>query len=683
VVCRDGACEISPDGCFPGFAHCAGNTSNGCETDLTTSGRCGACNSACPADARLCATVASGQAMCVADCTAVGLTQCTPAGHPFERHCVDLQSHRGHCGGCGAACAIPGAEANCVAGQCVFEKCIANQVDCDPARPGCETTLLTFHDCRRCGDSCDAAHATGTCETAGCRHVCHPGYGNCDTTNPDCETALDTAANCGACGNTCPADRPLCGGSSGQRACLAACTAPAADQCGTSCTNLAADSLHCGACGVACAGYQICEQGRCSPRYVRTDFIADPGSSSAALSAGSISIGPDGSYVIGGYFQGAVDFDPGAGQDLHQSDDTSASFITKFNADGSHAWTRTWGADLARPTIGQDGSVIAAGWFQGSVDLDPGAGTDVRQAIVNDPFVLKLGPDGSLIWARVFAGTTGASTATAFAVAVAADGAVIATGRFAGRVDFDPGPGTDIRENIVNPALGSPFNLYFTKLSPAGNLVWARTIAGQLEPAAIAVDAAGTAWVGGSLVGSADFDPGPGVDLKSSGDAFDAFVVRVNSAGGYLGATIIPNTVNLALVTLGGDGSAYIGGSTGTLFFLGKFSATGSEQWLKTGPAFDLQAVAAGGGFFAGGSDVRGSVGSPAVLARKHDGNGDPVWTIPVSLPLPAIYPAAVVAADATKLIVVGHVDRGGDFDPGPSSDVVSGRGLFITRYAF
>ena len=682
VGCLAGACVIPPDGCFPGFAHCMGPAINGCETDLTTSGRCGGCDTACPTDARLCATPASGQAMCVADCAAVGLTQCVPASRPFERHCVDLQSHRDHCGGCSARCAIPGAEATCVAGQCVFEKCIANRADCDPALPGCETTVRTFHDCRRCGDSCDAAHATGTCEAAGCKHVCHPGYGNCEASNPDCETVLDTAANCGACGNACPPDRPLCGGSGGQRACVAACAAPTSDPCGTSCTSLVADPLHCGACGVACAGYQICERGRCSPRYVRTDFIADPGSGSPALYVGSISIGPDGSYVIGGSFQGAVDFDPGAGQDIHQSGDSSDSFITRFNADGSYAWTRTWGALLGKPTIGPDGTVVAAGSFQGSVDLDPGPGVDTRQAVVNDPFVLKLAPDGSFVWARTFTGTTDSSSATASAVAVAVDGAVVATGTFYGRVDFDPGPATDIRENVVNPALGSSLNLYVAKLSPAGTFVWVRTIAGQVEPATAAVDAAGAAWVGGSLIGSADFDPGPGVDVRSGGP-YNAFVARVSSSGGYLGATTLPNTIYVRIIAFDGDGSAYIGGTTATAFFVGKLSAAGNEQWFKTGPAFDLQAVAAGGGFFVGGSDVRGSLASVGLLVRKHDGNGDAVWTIPVSLPPPGIYPTPVVAADATKLLVVGRVDRGGDFDPGPSRDVISGRGLFITRYAF
>ena len=75
------------------------------------------------------------------------------------------------------------------------------------------------------------------------------------------------------------------------------------------------------------------------------------------------------------------------------------------------------------------------------------------------------------------------------------------------------------------------------------------------------------------------------------------------------------------------------------------------------------------------------SVGSrDACVVRKHDGSGDPVWTIPLVLPGSRV---GLAAADATKLVVVGYEDNGGDFDPGPAADIIKARGLFITRYAF
>jgi hypothetical protein len=682
VECRDGACVIASDGCFPGFAHCSSDADAGCETDITRSERCGSCTTSC----RLCATSASGQAMCVDDCAAAGLVQCAPRQAPFERHCVDLQSNRDHCGACGAPCLIPGAEANCVAGQCVVEKCAANRADCDPVRSGCETALRTFSDCRGCGDSCAAAHATGTCQAAGCTHLCDPGFGDCAPAHPDCETPLDTAENCGACGNACPPDRPLCGGSRGQRMCAAACSAPTGDRCGSSCTDLATDPLHCGACNTVCASYQICVQGRCSPRYVHTDVIADSALDRATLGHLAIAIGPDGSYVVGGFFEGSVDFDPGPGQERHQTDATSDLFITKFNADGGHAWTRTLPASLEGLAVAADGSVVAGGYFGGSVDFDPGPGIDVRQGAATDPFILKLGASGGLIWARTFAAAAANSGGTGRAVAVGADGAITTTGTFGGRVDFDPGTGTDVREAVTSPQLGSPNNMYVVKLTAAGNLLWARTFTGQIEPATVAVHPTGGIWIGGAFVATPDFDPGAAVDARGAGSTFDAFAERLDPAGNHLGVLTIDHggAEDVRTVAFDGDGSVYVGGSTsGNSFFLRKLTSGGSEQWSKVGSAFRLQAAAPGGGFFAGGSDVRGFAGSIGLLARRHDASGDPLWTIPTNLPSVALYRADLAAAGADSLVIIGYQDIGGDYDPGPAADIIMTRGLFITRYAF
>ena len=45
------------------------------------------------------------------------------------------------------------------------------------------------------------------------------------------------------------------------------------------------------------------------------------------------------------YSKQGIDFDPGIGTDLHFTAPGHSSdvFLTKFNADGSYAWTRTWG----------------------------------------------------------------------------------------------------------------------------------------------------------------------------------------------------------------------------------------------------------------------------------------------------------------------------------------------------
>jgi hypothetical protein len=691
VICNNGACQIPAGGCFAGFAHCSRLLDSGCETDLSLAASCGGCTNRCATLAPLCQMPSSGPATCVAAC-APGLTSCAQPRAPFGpivQHCVDLQSHRDHCGACGTPCRIPGAEAACVAGSCVMDKCLPRAADCDAARPGCETLISTFFDCLGCGDSCAAAHATGTCGAAGCARVCHPGRGNCDPTKPDCETALDTGTSCGACSAACPADRPLCGGPRGTKACVSACAAPTPDLCGTSCTALQSDPDHCGTCGVACEDYQICDGGRCSPRYVHTDLVSDPSKSDLALSQGlfpvAIAIGPDGSYFVGGNFKGEIDFDPGAPQDLHRSSGTiNDFFITKFTADGRYAWTRTFGGPtvtaLGGLAVAPDGAVVATGHFAGVVDFDPGPGVEAHTAVSADAFVLRLAADGSLVWVRIFAQQTG-SWPSPRGVVAANDDTIVTIGVFAGSFDFDPGPGIDIRDST------GPGNMYAVKLSGAGTLIWARTFDGRMQPRTMALHPNGTVLIGGEFTGTADFDPGVSVDPRTAVEMSDAFAVHLGVDGAGLGGLTFQFGMyeDIRAIAFDSDGSTYLGGYASGIaaedFFLRKRSPTGITLLSRTAPALLLLAAAPGGGFLAGGTDVRGSVATDGVFVRKHDGNGDPVWTIPSPMPDHAAYAPNLVAADATKLLILGYTDGRADFDPGGGRDFIPAAGLFISRY--
>jgi hypothetical protein len=52
------------------------------------------------------------------------------------------------------------------------------------------------------------------------------------------------------------------------------------------------------------------------------------------------------------------------------------------------------------------GNVYTTGYFQGTVDFDPGAGTvNLSSAGSDDIFVQKLDASGNLVWARGMGGT--------------------------------------------------------------------------------------------------------------------------------------------------------------------------------------------------------------------------------------------------------------------------------------
>ncbi|HYO98509.1 MAG TPA: hypothetical protein VER33_28600 [Polyangiaceae bacterium] len=79
---------------------------------------------------------------------------------------ADLQTDANNCGRCGSVCALPNAEAACVAGVCTVARGRAGFGDCN-ATAGCESALTTATHCGACGQSCAAP---SVCGGVGCDH---------------------------------------------------------------------------------------------------------------------------------------------------------------------------------------------------------------------------------------------------------------------------------------------------------------------------------------------------------------------------------------------------------------------------------------------------------------------------------------------------------------------------------
>src|SRR5262249_20771040 len=129
--------------------------------------------------------------------------------------------------------------------------------------------------------------------------------------------------------------------------------------------------------------------GTCFPRYLGTSLVVDVDHGYIAATA----VAPDGATYFAGQFAGNVDLDPTGGLDLFTSGEQPDAFITKLNPDGKYAWSRTLGADqmdgVVALALAPDGSVIAGGFYGGTVDFDPGPGVDFHtNTVYGEPFVL-------------------------------------------------------------------------------------------------------------------------------------------------------------------------------------------------------------------------------------------------------------------------------------------------------
>jgi hypothetical protein len=241
---------------------------------------------------------------------------------------------------------------------------------------------------------------------------------------------------------------------------------------------------------------------------------------------------------VGGFFVDSVDFDPGEGEDIHNSVDGSYdAFLSKFDSVGNFVWVRTWGAanneSVKSISVDGSGNIFVAGFFGDTVDFDPGGGVDEHTSGGNlDVFLSKFDPDGDFAWARTWT-WGGAYYSWGPSVAVDSSGDAYVTGYFQGTVDFDPGVGVD------NHTSNGNWDASLSKIYASGNFGWARTWGGTSddEGLSVAVDpSSGNVYVTGYFYESIDLDPGTGTFPVTSNGSADGFLSKFYPLGSFITA---------------------------------------------------------------------------------------------------------------------------------------------------
>lgn len=131
---------------------------------------------------------------------------------------------------------------------------------------------------------------------------------------------------------------------------------------------------------------------------VQTNAVAQSHPPVIQGSVSSVAVDSSGNQYVVGQFSGTVDFNPGVGVDGKVSmGGSTAAFVTRFNVDGTYAWTQTFGGSNFDYANGVYASGVAvngtriyvAGSFRGSAQVG-GAGTAEVSAGSFDAFVLSL-----------------------------------------------------------------------------------------------------------------------------------------------------------------------------------------------------------------------------------------------------------------------------------------------------
>ena len=331
--------------------------------------------------------------------------------------------------------------------------------------------------------------------------------------------------------------------------------------------------------------------------------------------ATTLTTGLDGSIYVGGYTTGALD-----GQT--NSSGSNDAFLTKYNADGTKAWTKLLGSsgeDLAHAlTTGLDGSIYVSGMTTGALDGQTNSGG-------TDAFLTKYSADGSKLWSKLL-GSSGIDYANALTTGL--DGSIFVSG-------------------YTNGALGDQTNsggndAFLTKYSADGTTAWTKQLGSSGDEVALALTTGldGSIFVSGYTSGA--------LDGQTNSGGQDAFLTKYSADGTKAWTKLLGSSVAHALTT-GLDGSIYLSGMTngaldgqtnsgGNDAFLTKYSADGSKAWTKllgTSARDEAKTLTTGldgsifvGGFTAGSPDGQTSSGGTFdAFLTKYSADGTKAWT--------------------------------------------------------
>jgi len=401
-----------------------------------------------------------------------------------------------------------------------------------------------------------------------------------------------------------------------------------------------------------------------------------------------------------GYFTGSVDFDPGPGTfNLTASVTNQDMYVSKLDVNGDLVWAQRFGnADRNRANnvyVDDNDDIYVTGYFEGTVDFDPGAGTaNLTSQNIVSAFVLKLDTDGNFLWVRKFEGPSGVSEG--LEVAVDSNSDVVIGGYFTDDCDFNPAGGG----LVYNSSVGR--DGFIVKLTSTGAFVWARHLEGNNDNRVntLSIGADDQIVVGGFFEGQLDFDQfNPGTTVETTGSGPDIFAAQYDDDGMNEWAVSTggagTNTVNRLSVNDNGDvfltgqfvntvdfdpgaGTANIT-ATNNESYLWSLDGSGIFNWIQRigGTGQDLGLGVANGpdgsvyatGYFNNTADFDGgttmtSLGGHTIYVAKYLDDGTLEWTQRMGGPGGDDYGYNLYVDESWDVLTTGYFASDCDFDP-------------------
>ena len=266
----------------------------------------------------------------------------------------------------------------------------------------------------------------------------------------------------------------------------------------------------------------------------------------------ALTTGLDGSIFVGGNTNGAVDGQTNSGQ--------ADAFLSKYNTDGTKAWTKLLGTSRSEVTTalttGLDGSIYVSGFTESALDGQTNSGS-------NDAFLTKYSADGTKAWTKLL-GSTGSDIARALTTGL--DGSIYVSGSTNGALDGQTNSGSN--------------DAFLTKYSADGTKAWTKllgTSSPEYATYSLTTGLDGSIFVGGNTYGA--------FDGQTNSGSNDALLTKFSTDGTKVWTRLLGSSDSdyAQALTTGLDGSIFVSGNTygaldgqtnsgGTDAFLTKFS---------------------------------------------------------------------------------------------------------------
>ncbi|MBX3043790.1 MAG: SBBP repeat-containing protein [Ignavibacteriae bacterium] len=273
---------------------------------------------------------------------------------------------------------------------------------------------------------------------------------------------------------------------------------------------------------------------------------------------------PNGNFYITGGFRQTLNFSPSIS--LISSGEMDL-FTAKFDTLGNCIWAKSatgysseYGNEIVTTA---NGNVAVIGNTQGTIVFT----TDTLFHMDStDLFLVKYDSNGNEIWCK---GLPGLGNAGGRAISTDDFENTIIAGSFAGNIYIDT--------VIFNSTTVPNNDIYISKFSPTGTLIWAKQFGGTGDDYArgIDADANGNIYVSGVFSNSVNFD---GITLAANGSS-DIFLMKLDSNGNIIWIKQIGN--------LGAEEGCEIEAlPSGDIFITGGFSQTiilGSNNYTALG----------------------------------------------------------------------------------------------------